>query len=89
MHALEHPHPSRIGLLTLGAVVLAIVVLLLAAARLGGIGASSRAAASLSASSPQATARTSWPAAWPRYFNSNVFASPFHIAFPWTRVRGR
>ena len=41
MHAIERPYLPRIGVLTLGAVLLAVVVLLLAASRVGDVGLSS------------------------------------------------
>ena len=55
MHAIERPHLPRIGVLALGAVLLAIVVLLLAASRVGDIGLSSSSASSGASTAPPAS----------------------------------
>ncbi len=87
MHAIEHPHLSRSGLMALGAVILAILVLLVAAARVGGIGANSRADTGGPAVGPRTTAHSSWSPAASWY--ANAFASPFHVVLPWARATGR
>lgn len=81
MHAIERPHLQRIGVLALGAVVLAIVVLLLAAARAGDIGLSSVSASSGTATGPPATVRTA-PSPAASWF-ANPFAPPFRVVLPW------
>lgn len=81
MHAIERPHLPRIGILALGAVVLAIVVLLLAASRVGDIGWSSGAASSGAPAGPPAKIDSAAPAA-PSWF-ANPFAPPFRVVLPW------
>jgi hypothetical protein len=73
MHAIERPLLSRTALLALGAVLLAIVVLLLAASRLGDTGLSAGTASTGAPASPPATApRTALVA-------SSWFANPFVV----------
>jgi hypothetical protein len=91
MHAIERPQLSRVGVLALSAVLLAIVVLLLAAARVGEIGTTSgsvSAAASGSGAAPlSAAANHARPAvgSWP----ANPFASPFRVVTPWPTATDR
>ena len=83
MHAIERPYLPRVGLRTLGTVLLAIVVLLLAASRVGGIDANSTSAARgallgrTAAAGRSGLVGSSWL--------TNGFASPFHVALPWQR----
>lgn len=80
MHAIERPLLPRFGLLGLGAVLLAIVVLLLAASRLGDIGVSAGTASSGAVKAPAAhISRT--PLAASSWF-ANPFAVPVH-SVPW------
>jgi hypothetical protein len=86
MHAIAHPHLPRIALLALGAVVLALVVLLLAAARLGDISpssgsASSGAAAGAPANVHNAPAASSWV--------TTPFEAPFRLVLSWNPRNGR
>ena len=87
MHAIEHPHLPRVGLMALGALLLAIIVLLLAASRIGGIGANSTSATS-GAATIQAAAVHRPGSAGPSWY-ANPFASPFHVVAPWAKPAGR
>jgi hypothetical protein len=86
MHAIEHPHLPRMGVLALGAALLAIVVLLLAASRLGGIGLSAGSASSGPAAVPARSHSAPPAAAWAL---NNPFASPFRVTLPWTTTSRR
>ena len=87
MHAIEHPHLPRVGWMATGALVLAVIVLLLAASRVGGLGASHMSEASRATIGPQITVDGS---GYARAFrSSSPFASPFHIAIPWTKPSRR
>jgi len=85
MHALERPQLPRIGALALGAVLLAIVVLLLAASRVGDIGMSSNTASS--APAPTTAISHAGPAS--SNWLMSPFASPFHVVLPWSAPTGR
>lgn len=90
MHAIERPHLPRVGFLALGAVLLAITVLLLAASRVEDIGVSSTSESTRAASVPAATAATineARPVGSSAF--TNAFASPFHVALPWPKATGR
>lgn len=85
MHAIETPQLPRISVLALGAILLAIVVLLIAASRVADIGGSSGfssgAATAPAAVASVRTATSPWSA--------NPFASPFHVVAPWTTATRR
>jgi hypothetical protein len=87
MHAIERPHLPRIGILALGAVLLALVVLLLAASRAGDIGLSSGSTSSAATTTPPAEIH-SMPAAASPWF-TNPFAAPFHVVLPWNAATRR
>lgn len=84
MHAIERPHVSRVGLMALGAVVLAILVGLLAAYRVGEIGGGSTSGVSGAVTGQTVAVHGSGSAGSSWY--ANPFASPFHVAFPWARA---
>lgn len=85
MHAIERPHLPRIGVLALSALLLAIVVLLLAASRVGDIGSGS--ASSGAATGLPTKIHTTAPAAWSWF--TNPFAAPFRVVLPWNTTRLR
>jgi ABC-type glycerol-3-phosphate transport system substrate-binding protein len=87
MHAIERPHLPRMASLALGAVLLAVVVLLLAASRVGDLGMSSTASSTPPAASTPATLHHAWRTS-PSAF-TNVFSSPFHAALPWASAPRR
>ncbi len=86
MHAIERPHLPRVGLLALG-VLVAIVVLLLAAPRVGDLGVSATSDSSGTAAS--ATATTINHSLTNGAAFTNAFASPFHVVVPWAKATGR
>lgn len=81
MHAIERPRLPRIGVLALGAILLAIVVLLLAASRLGDIGVTAGSASIGAVVSPPANTRSA-PLVASSWF-SNPFRVPFRVILPW------
>ena len=81
MHALERPHLPRIGGLALGAVLLAIVVLLLAASQPSDIGVGSPPASSGAIAGPPAAAHGQALAA-PSWF-TNPLGALFRVGLPW------
>jgi hypothetical protein len=85
MHAIERPLLPRIGLLALGTVVLAFVVMLLAASRLGDLGLSAGSAANSAFTSPGAGIRIPPPASW----YANPFAVPVRAVLPWSSANRR
>lgn len=85
MHAIERPYLPRIGVLTLGAVLLEIVVLLLAASRVGDVGLSSGSASSGTATGLPATIHS---APMSSSF-TNPFGVPFRVVLPWTAASRR
>ncbi len=87
MHAIERPHLSRVGLMALGAMLMAIIVLLLAASRLGGIGAASTSHAAGAAIGPKAAVHAQGPSTGSQF--RNAFAPPFPVVLSWATPRGR
>jgi hypothetical protein len=82
MHAIERPYLPRTGVLALGAVFLAIVLLLLlAASRVGDIGLTSSSGASGASTAPPAATHSAPSAA--SLWLTNPFATPFHVVLPW------
>lgn len=84
MHAIDRPHIPRLGLMALGAILLAIIVLLLAASRVGEIGANATPNATAAPVSHTATVHN-WRPAGPSWL-ANPFVSPFRVALPWART---
>jgi hypothetical protein len=82
MHAIERPRLPRVGVVALGALALAIVVLLLAASRLGDIGLSSHSASTDAATGASAQNRSAPPVA-SSWLWSNPFKAPFRVVLPW------
>lgn len=87
MHAIERPRLPRIGVLALGALLLAVAVLLLAGSRLGDLGPSSGSASGGPAASPPAPIHSAGAAA--SSWLTNPFAAPFHVVLPWNTAGGR
>ncbi len=87
MHAIDRPQLPRIGMLALSAALLAIVIVLLIASRLGDVGAGLGAGSPGVATYPPATFNSMRPAdsSW----LANPFASPFHVTLPWTAANRR
>jgi hypothetical protein len=87
MHAIAHPHLPRIGVLALGAILMAVVLLLLAATRVGDIRLGSSPGSAAPATTRAATIHYGRPAisSW----SANPFASPFHVVLPWSNVARR
>jgi hypothetical protein len=85
MHAIERPHLPRIGVPALGAVLLAVVVLLLAASRVGDNGISFRSASSGAPTAPPAEIHSGLPVA-SSWFTS-PFAAPVRVVLPWHTAR--
>ena len=81
MHAIERPHLPRIGVLALSAVLLTMVVLLVAASRLGDIGLGAGSASSGTVTGQPARVHSAPPPASTWF--SNPFAQPFHVVLPW------
>jgi hypothetical protein len=87
MHAIERPRLPRISVLAVGAVLLAIVVLLLAAARVRDISLSSGSAPSGAKAGPPVTihsarrAGSSWV--------TSAFAVQSRVVLPWNTTTRR
>jgi hypothetical protein len=78
MHALDRQHFPRIGTIALAATLLAIVLMLLAASRVGDIGIGGSSVGTSFATRPAA----STPARTPIWV-THPFASPFRVTLPW------
>jgi len=87
MHAIERPYLSRVGLTALGVMLVAIIVLLLAASRLDGIGASSPSNATGAAVGPAAAVHPLTPAGVSPF--TDALATPFRVVVSWTTPHGR
>lgn len=87
MHAIERPHLQRVGVMALGGVLLAIVVLLLAASRVGDIGIGSGASSSARVIGPATAIHRTSPGA--SSWLASPFASPFRVVLPWMTATRR
>jgi len=82
MHAIDRPQLPRLGAFALAAVILAIVVPLLAATRVGDIGLSSGFGSSGAATAPAAGAPSASPTITSWFLNP--FAAPIRATLPWS-----